>query len=355
MISFDQLAPGCSATDFRDPFVFQEGDWYYCLVGTLHNDYGQLVLYKSQDMTTWKYVGKVMNNSHETMDNFYQLRGVYECPAYAVVDGQPILICSPQNLAADGNQFQNVHSVVYMAGQFDFDTGRFYYDEMKELDGGFDFYAAQVMTMPDGRVIMTAWMDMWGRTFPTQEDGWCGSMILPRELSYRDGKLYQTPVREIENYRTNEVKAETLHVADDSVSIDGIQGDTLELSVKIKVGSATESGVKVFKGTEHETCIYYNSETGEVTLDRSRSGITLYGSESNRFDRSVSVQPDSDGYITLRIFLDNIACEVFINDGEATLSAKIYADAQDEGIEFYAENGSASFEEIVKYDIEVDQ
>ncbi len=354
VIPTSQAAPGCSTVDFRDPYVFKDGDWYYCLVGTKHNNYGQLVLYKSQSLTSWQYVGKVMNSTDKNADNFYQLSGVYECPTYAVVDGQPILICSPQNLPTQGNKFENVHSVVYMAGQFDYTTGRFHYGEMREVDGGFDFYAAQLMNMPDGRIIMTAWMDMWDRSFPTQADGWNGSMILPRELSYKNGKLYQAPVREIENYRTNEVRQDVLDVTENSVSVSGISGDTLELSVKIKVGSAKQSGVKVFKGSVNETLIYYNSETGEVTLDRSNSGKRITGSEVNRSTRSVSASPDADGYITLRIFLDNVACEVFINDGEATLSAKIYADASDEGIEFYAKGGNARFEDIVKYDIQVD-
>ncbi len=353
VISSAQVGPGCSTVDFRDPYVFKDGDWYYCVVGTKSGAYGQMVLYKSKTLTSWEYVGKVMNSSDKNADNFYQLSGVYECPAYAVIDGQPILICSPQYLPTDGNKFENVHSVVYMAGQFDYETGRFHYEEMREIDGGFDFYAAQVMTMPDGRVIMTAWMDMWDRNFPTQADGWNGSMILPRELSYKNGKLYQAPVREIENYRTNEIKKDSLSVTDDSVQVEGISGDTLELSVQIRIGDAQQSGVKVFKGTAHETLIYYNSETGEVVLDRSNSGKRISGSEVNRSTRAVSVQPDADGYITLRIFLDNVACEVFINDGEATLSAKVYADAADEGIEFYSKGGSAQFENIVKYDIKV--
>ncbi len=348
-----QVPGGCSTVDFRDPYVFRDGEWYYCLIGTKVGSYGQLVLYRSKTLTAWEYVGLVMNSTDPNGDNFYQLSGVYECPTYAVVDGQPILICSPQNLPTEGNQFENVHSVVYMAGQFDYETGRFHYDEMREIDGGFDFYAAQVMNMPDGRVIMTAWMDMWDRNFPTQADGWNGSMILPRELSYKNGKLYQAPVREIENYRTNEIKKDSLSVTDDSVQVEGISGDTLELSVKIRVGEAQKSGVKVFKGGAHETLIYYNSETGEVVLDRSASGKRISGAEINRSTRSVSVEPDADGYITLRIFLDNVACEVFVNDGEAVLSAKIYADETDEGIEFFAQGGTATFEQIVKYDIEV--
>ena len=36
--------------------------------------------------------------------------------------------------------------------------------EICELDSGFDFYAPQVVKMPDGRNIMIAWKEMWDRS-----------------------------------------------------------------------------------------------------------------------------------------------------------------------------------------------
>lgn len=351
VINSSMVAPGLSTIDFRDPYVYKNGDTYYCIVGAKEGSYGQLVLYKSTTLKSWDYVGKVMNCSDPSAPNFYQLSpGIYECPTYAVIDGQPILICSPQFLPQKGNQFENVHSVVYMAGNFNYSTGRFIYDEMREVDGGFDFYAAQLMNMPDGRVVMTAWMQMWDRVFPTQADGWCGAMILPRELSYKNGRLYQSPVKEIENYRANKVESGSFLLASESKAVEGIAGDTLELEVKIQVGNASKTGVKVFKGSEHETLIYYDASSNTVVLDRSNSGKNCKGAEVNYFTRRVDATP-IDGVITLRIFLDNTSCEVFINGGESTLTANIYANEDEEGIEFYSENGNATILSATKYDL----
>ena len=351
VINSTMVGPGLSTIDFRDPYVFKEGDTYYCIIGAKEGSYGQMVLYKSKTLTSWDYVGKVMNNSDPSAPNYYTLSpGIYECPTYAVIDGQPILICSPQFLPQQGNQFENVHSVVYMAGSFNYQTGRFTYDKMRDVDGGFDFYAAQLMNMPDGRVIMTAWMQMWDRVFPTQADGWCGAMILPRELSYKNGKLYQAPVREIENYRVNKIQADNIQLNSQSQRIDGISGDALELEVKLEVGSAQKTGVKVFKGTSHETLIYYDAQKQAVVLDRSNSGKNCKGAEVNYFTRTVNATP-IDGVITLRIFLDNTSCEVFINGGEATLTANVYANEDEEGIEFYSIGGNSTLLSVTKYDI----
>ena len=73
----------------------------------------------------------------------------------------------------------------------------------KKMDQGFDFYAPQTTLLPDGRRVMIAWMKSWDSCVIKEKQRWQGMMTLPRELEYRDGKIWQKPVREIENYRKN--------------------------------------------------------------------------------------------------------------------------------------------------------
>ena len=342
-----------SKVDFRDPYVFKKGDTYYCLIGTKRGAYGNMLMYKSTNLTSWTYVGEVMNSSDSSKQNFYQLNGVYECPSYAYVDGKEILICSPQNLPTDGTKFENLHSVVYMIGEFDYQTGRFTYDEFKEIDSGFDFYAAQTMQMPDGRTVMIAWMQMWDRTLVTQADGWVGAFTLPRELSVKDNHLYQTPVREIENYRTDMVTYSNVNLANSQgVKLEKVNGNTVELEFTLDMKDASKAGVKLFKGTMHETLVYYDVEKGNVVLDRSRSGQNISGVESNRSTRSCKVSLEN-GKVKFRIFLDVSSVEVFINDGYEAITANVYPDKEDLGIEFYSVGGNAVLEKITKYTIEV--
>lgn len=352
VIDSSQAGDGMSTKDFRDPYVFRRGDDYYSLMGTRAEGYGNIAAYRSKDLINWQFVGYCMNGTKPEEENFYQLNAVYECPCFAEVDGKEILICSPQFLPQDGCKFENVHSVVYMAGRFDTKSGRFRYDKFEEIDGGFDFYAAQTAVMPDGRVVLSAWMQMWDRNIPSQTDGWAGAMILPRELSFKNGRLYQSPVREIENYRRNKTEHKAVALNETAVRLKGVSGDTLELIAEFEAGSAQQFGIKLFCGREHETLVYYDKVKGEVVLDRSKSGIPLAGVEKNNETRSVFV-PAADGKIKLRIFLDNTSVEVFVNDGYAALTANVYADESDEGISFYALGGTAKLNQVIKYDIVV--
>jgi sucrose-6-phosphate hydrolase SacC (GH32 family) len=71
----------------------------------------------------------------------------------------------------------------------------FDHGELHELDAGFEFYAPQTTLAEDGRRILIGWMgvpDGEEMLQPTRAHGWMHQMTCPRELRYRDGKLWQT-------------------------------------------------------------------------------------------------------------------------------------------------------------------
>lgn len=348
VIGSDKVPANSSRADFRDPKVFLRGDSYYAVMGSKNNDGdGQLLLYKSADLQNWSYVGTVWKDDRTTM-------GIYECPDLAVIDGTDVLITSPQGFATGGWRYENVHSAIYMTGSLDTQSGQFARVTEDEIDSGFDFYAPQTLTAPDGRVIMIAWMQMWDRTMPTQAHGWAGAATLPRELTLKDGKLYQAPVREIEKYRKNEVNVTEASISGEQ-SFDGVEGTKTELCFTLDVGDAAQAGVKVFCGTEHETRIYYDRESGLVIFDRSDMGTRISGNakELNASKRSVKAEV-RDNKIEFRIFLDVSSCEVFLNGGERTMTGNVYSDPSDTGIRFFAEGGSARILSLYKYDIVVE-
>lgn len=351
VIKIGDLPKNASKVDFRDPYIFEENGQYYLLVGTKTNGYGNILLYKSTNLTKWDYVGSLMNNNKTNEANYFKLDGVFECPTYANVDGYEILGTSAQNLKKNGIKYQNIHSVIYMIGHLDKTTGKYTYSDFKEFDSGFDYYAVQFMKARDGRTIAIAWKEMWDRSFPSQKDGWAGTYTLPRELSIVDGVLYQKPVREIKNYYGNKVTTDLLNVSDSSTSIEGIKGTCLSLEVEIDVGSANKVGVKLFKGPVNETSIYYDSAKKQLVFDRSNCGVFYGGNEGGSLIRYQAVEP-IDGKIKLQIFLDVTSCEVFANDGLYCMTGNIHSDlVSDINIEFFAKGGNASFVNIVKNEI----
>lgn len=351
VITVLDLPSNANSSDFRDPKVFKHNDTYYVVIGGKTNGVGQLLLYKSTDLIYFEYVGELLNNNQPDEPGYHRLTGgIYECPDFFIVDGKQILISSPMRLPKDGVDYENLHSVVYMEGNLDYTTGKFNHEGFYELDGGFDFYAAQTAKHPDGRTIMIAWMQMWDRTMPTAVDGWAGAFTLPREISFKDGSLYQVPVREIEAYRQNQVTKSNVSLTDIPLEIAGVSGKTLELEVEIDMGSASSVGIELFKGSENRTLVTYDKQTKLLTFDRSLSGRSIRGQELNQTTRSTQVDLIQNK-LKLRIFLDVSSVEIFIQDGLKTMTSVVFPNSDDINITFYSNGGNATLTSLNKYDI----
>lgn len=342
-----ELNPG----ETRDPKMFKIEDTYYMLLGTKENDLGQVVMYKSKDLLNYEYVGPLLNNFDETRKDFFLLKGVYECPDYIRLDGKEVLISSPQFMPQKGYEHENVHSNIYMIGNLNLETAEFTYDEFHEIDAGFDFYAPQSALLPDGRVVMIAWMQMWDRSMPTKEHNWLGSFTLPRVLNIVGDKLIQTPVKEIENYRFNSVTHTNVNInEDETIELEGINGNIVELELDLNITDTKLFEIELLKGNENSTKLSFDKEKNIVIFDRSNSGIEITGAETNLKTRTVYLGEDSNN-LKLRIFLDKSTVEVFINDGVKTMSSNVYPNLEDKSITFKSIKGNVIINSVVKHDI----
>lgn len=340
------LPEGCSERDFRDPKVFERQGVFYCITGVRDGETGNLLLFRSPDLLHWSFVGRLLSPEEDGI----VIDGVCECPDYFEADGKELLLFCAMNYPEREGRFQNLHSSLYMTGRLGLSSGRYLPETCGELDGGFDFYAPQTMRLPDGRRVLIAWKQMWGRTIPTAKDGWAGSFTLPRELHVVDGLLIQTPVKEIERYRCGEVSYHDIPLCNRRIRLAGIEGTMLELEAVFSLGSAKRAGVVLFQGENHETLMFYDAEAGRAVFDRSQSGADQRGSEN---ESNVRVLPLSleNGIVSFRIFLDVSSAEVFLNGGRGVMTGNIYADEVDRGISFFAEGGEAKLLSVKKYDL----
>ena len=149
------LPEGFSRFDFRDPKIWQEPDGSYSavLVGQGKTEGGAALLFHSPDGFHWEYV-TILDAS----------RGEYgvmwECPDFFELDGKQVLMVGPMEMQAR-DEFHNGHCVIAFIGSYDPVSHRFAREEVQLMDEGIDFYATQTMQAPDGRRIMTAWMQSW--------------------------------------------------------------------------------------------------------------------------------------------------------------------------------------------------
>ena len=83
---------------------------------------------------------------------------------------------------------------------------------------------------------------------------------------------------------------------------------------------------------DHHTSLTYDPYTSELTLDRSYAG-----SRADIVHRRSCKVRSQNGALKLRILLDKNSVEVFVNDGEQTMTAWIYTPQSADGITFAAD------------------
>ena len=189
----------------RDPKVFERNGSYKMVLGGRRRDgRGAVLVYQSADLKSWHF---------QTELTLLQEFGyMWECPDLFELGKEWYLSVSPQGLAKQEYEFQNVYTSGYFRINGDFERGG-RPERFIEWDKGFDFYAPQTFLDEQGRRIMIGWAGMPDAEYenPTASDGWQHALTVPRELTCKDGILYQYPVKELERLRGSQI--ELLHSA----------------------------------------------------------------------------------------------------------------------------------------------
>ena len=303
----ETLPQNISRTDFRDPCPVKIGNKYYVFVGGKDERLNQgviIVLGGLLCKLEYKF----------TIGPFYELGDMGECPSYCRVGGKDVLVASGCHVKQRGNDFKNVNSSVFIVGEIDFEKGAMRVDFIREIDKGDTFYAPQFINGIN-RPVMIGWLEMWDKRYPTHEwgHGWVGAFSFPRELTFKNGDIYQTPVEEIKNYYHPAEEGELPRCADVLIEFGG-------------AGSVTVS-----------------ADNGKAVIGCD-GGIYLDVTEANNLNGCVRRTNGEYKNCKVRVLLDVSSIEVFVDGGREVISSRIYLDG-----EYTLEtNGAASVESIKK-------
>lgn len=346
VIGSDMLPEGAPRDDFRDPKLFFRDGAFRCLVGTRIGEKGNIALYRSEDLKSFSLTGMLFPEDGCGIP----MEGICECPDIHAFGGEDLLIFSPQRTYSSGDRFQNPQSTVYMSGKLDLCTGRFCASRWDEIDSGSDFYAAQAADLPDGRCVMFAWKEMWGRTMPTSARGWAGSYILPRELTVLGGRLIQTPAGEaVERFERMADFSDIPIPEGVSVSPEGVRGNVMRLRASLAPGECSACGIRLLVSGKDHVAVYYDVRKKILFSERGSMGIHIGGNDADTCVRRSPARL-KNGVLELDIFLDRGSMEIFINGGERTLTMNVYPrDSSSDGIEFFSVGGDASIRSLEMY------
>jgi fructan beta-fructosidase len=261
----------------RDPKVVRHAPsskW----VMALYKDGNTYALFNSPDLKTWTHM-------HDL-----EMPECSECPDFfeIPVDGEAG-VTRWVFTAANGR---------YLVGKFD---GTRYVPESGPLqvDYGANYYAVQTYSdTPDGRRIQIAWMA--GGKYPDMPFN--QQMSLPCELTLRNTeeglRLFRNPIKELESLREHEQIWHDLALRDNANLLDKVNGDLFDIVLHLELNHGD------FNLVVRGEVIAYSTSTNQLTCLGKQVGITPV-----------------NGELKLRVLVDRSSIEIFVNDGQATMTS----------------------------------
>lgn len=308
-INYEKLGPVISSPPegvtehIRDPKVIYHDNTWWMFLGAQTNELkGRLAVYKSKDLTEWDYDGLY---GEELGGGDYGY--MWECPDVFELDGQYYLAFSPQGIESHSplNTLPHHNRIAPLTFTRD---GGVKIGEPVILDFGFDFYAYQSVATPDGRRVMIGWMGLPDEVNqPSCDQGWVHQFSLPRELKFVDGKLNQQPCKELLSLRGEAINFNCEELDSNSKQF--------ELMLTLEAGGQ----IQLFENAENACVLTFEREQQRLLLDRSKT-------EQRESDllRELPVQGNE---VQLHILADNSSLEIFVNGGEAVMTARVFTPA----------------------------
>ena len=305
--------PGTMTQHVRDPQVIERDGATYLLLGArTREDVGCVLVYRGDDLTHFSLV-----NTLTTREPFGYM---WECPDLVSLGGHDFLLACPQGIAHERCRYQNAHQCGYFSLSGDFASSA-EVGEFEQWDYGFDFYAARTLKGVD-RTLLIGWMGMsetaYGAT-PSREDGWDQVIAMPREIAWENGRIFQRPLSELTQLHGARTDFE------DSAAF---HGRHFELCLTMAPGSSI--GIRLREDCE----LSYDFAVGELVL---RMGPVCGAGRDERRMRLPELT-------NLRLFVDDTTLEVFVNDGWATMTSRLFG-ARDE-VRVEAPGSTGSFWEM---------
>lgn len=311
----------CSTSDFRDPFIYEEGEWAYMLIASTtkgatnvsqDDDEPLVVVYRAPkgNYEHWERLGTLLKGNRQ---RWPESGSCWECPVFfrlSDVTGQIHKYFLA--VSVTGNNI----SVYYWIGDFDPSTGVFTPDTLRptRLDQGMLNLVGASTGFVDpqtGAALITSTVNDGRSEQERFYSGWSGFNTLWRHLQLKpDGSLSITPMERYEALHQS-LLCESLnypisHINQQLVPCNGSAHINMRFreseDVTICIGEATGKHVR----------LSYDSNKHLLTLD------TIQATPATNTMRGISqgeVPVTADGMVNLDVYIDHCVVEAFANEG----------------------------------------
>lgn len=329
--------------DFRDPYVWKEGDQYYMVVGSgrANNGGGILMSYVSDDYINWIAIPPIFE-----APSLAQGGRFWEMPYFNKInDTDYLFVVTPQFVGSPAR-------TIYWVGSFNGVEFQPYHDAPKDFELIRRNLLSPAIGLDEENRLTYIGIIPEDRNVEDQiEAGWRQTFSIPRVLRLlNDGEtLGQSPHPNLCRARSNEVVVENRIISSGTnFNLPEYQGTQSELYFKFNTASTENFNVQVYKndlGSEL-TSIVVDKENERIGINRVLSSpyntteIVQYGDYSFRQDDSLE----------LTIYLDHSICEVFV-DNLVVVSARVYPSEESNVVDVVVLEGAVELVEFRGWDI----
>lgn len=344
-------------SEARDPNMFWDADngrWVLSLAHALDHE---MLFFTSPDLKEWTLQGS-FGKGIGAQD------GVWECPDLfrLKVDGSGeekwVLVCNINPGGPFGGS-----ATQYFTGDFDgktfiADTDAEGVIPTKWMDYGKDHYATVSWSdAPDNRRVLIGWMSNWQYAGEVPTMQYRSANTLPREVGlFRapDGQLYlsSSPVAELGALRDKpsvSVRNKPAGGNDRNFPLPDSNGGACEILLDIDSRKAASVDITISNNDGESVILSYDTKAHTLSFDRRRSGITDFSQDFP----TVTTAPtfETDGKLSLRIFIDRSSIEVFGNGGKTVMTNLVFPTVPYSSVSVSAKGGNARIENLKIYPI----
>lgn len=338
------IIPNPETKDFRDPKVIwdiKNNKWVMVLAeGT------KIGFYESHNLKSWQYTGGFLT------DNI----GIVECPDIFMLQANDGNYKWILGASANGKASGKPNTYAYWVGSYN--GKEFIADESEPqwLDYGFDWYAA--VTFDSGissdrfrKRYALAWMNNWdySNNTPTMQNGFNGMDSIVRQISLKKQEdntysLFSQPVENLDSIITSTDYFKQISVT--GLKLLKVQGKAYQLDVDISWVYAKNVGLRLRESADkkHHIDVGIFAEGQYSYVNRAYTGNP---DKSGKYVESRATFDKNKKSAHLRILVDKVSVEVFIDDGKVVYSSEVFPNLNDKGITLFSVGGKAIFKNII--------
>lgn len=344
-------------SEARDPNMFwneKTKEWNLVLAHALDHE---ILFFTSPDLKTWT-LQSGFGKGEGCQDGVWECPDLFELPVEGTNEKKWVLICNINPGGPFGGS-----AIQYFTGDWDGKTFKADTDASgkiatKWLDYGKDNYALVSWSdAPGGRRTAIGWMSNWQYAADVPTKQFRSANTLPREIGlFRgpDGEIYASsaPSPELNAMRNKLVASKSgIRVGKSPVSFNLPQSNSgvCEILADIDAPESASVVLKLSNKTGENVEMIYNAKNHTLQFDRRQSGIVDF---SESFP-AVTVSPtfETNGKISLRIFVDRSSIEVFGNNGQFVQTNLVFPNEPYSTLSIFTTSGRAKVNNLKIYSL----